>query len=107
MRVLLISVISVFFFASCVSLNTNQTGRSLGANNNSLSTSISYGSTNDIDYGSVADNGKYYFGNIRYQRGMTNKFDIGVTINLSSFIITSLKYQVIGQENHFSHQALD
>jgi hypothetical protein len=85
-------------FQACVSINSNQTGRSLGKGNNSVSGWANYGSAKDIEYYSLWDNDRYIFAEGRYMHGVNEDFDLGVTLNLATFFIVNTKYQVLGSK---------
>jgi hypothetical protein len=86
-------------FSGCVSLDTIQTGRTLGKDKMSLSGSLSHGLSEDIGYFSLFENGSYFFGQTRYMYGVGEKLDLGATVNMASFVIINSKYQVTGTKN--------
>ena len=86
--------------AGCVSLNSHQTGRTIGKDNYSLFGTFNFGTIDSKHYDfAYEDSGRFYIAEIGAFRGLKENLDIGIKVN-SSFHFTGIsKYQFIGNKN--------
>jgi len=89
----------VLFQYSCVSLNTHQSGRTLGKDNFSI-----YGNYNYIDvdssqvYNDLSESRMPVLLEVGMSYGITDKYDMGLKINSSSHATWINKIQIIGNQ---------
>ena len=90
--------------ASCGQLSSFQTGRTLGTGNSSLGAGVLGYGVQDPD-ASGGDLGSTLVPHavIMYQRGLSNRFDLGLKISSGYNVQLHGKFQIIGdQESHFA-----
>lgn len=96
----LIIIFTSFFFSGCLSLSSIQTGRTVGKDNLDAGIYSTYGkySQNSV-LGSASDlDNKMVFG-VKSNYGLTDKMDIGINIDQTTFIAPSIKYQFLGNNS--------
>ncbi len=92
---LLIIIISLGL-ASCISLNSHQTGKTVGKDNYSI-----FGNFNTVHIDSgqyFSDEGYYMIMEIGVYHGLKENFDLGFKVNSYFFITGISKYQFIGNK---------
>lgn len=90
--------IIVLGLVSCVSLNSHQTGRTVGDDNLSIFGNFNFGYPNSYEHSIIEDSGAFYVAEIGTLYGIKENLDLGFKIN-SSFHFTGLsKFQFIGNK---------
>lgn len=89
-----VTAYAVFFLSlsGCVSLNSHQTGRTLGKGNKQQLVSANFGSLNSSSYGRflIVEAGMYW--------GVSEHIDLGLRMNASTLTTGSVKLQVAGDK---------
>ncbi len=94
---LLFSIIA-FGLESCISLNSHQTGRTVGEDNYSVLANFNFGYIDSEQYFTIEDSGAFYIAEIETNYGIKENLDLGLKIN-SSFHFTGVgKLQFIGDK---------
>jgi hypothetical protein len=95
--ILLIILVS-FGLVGCVSLNSHQTGRTVGKDNYSFFGNFNFGYIDSEQYFTIVDSGAFYIAEIGAFHGIKENYDLGLKVN-SSFLFTGIsKFQLIGNQ---------
>jgi len=96
-KIVLYSVI-ILCTSSCMSLNTHQTGRTLGTNNTLAATSFTAGSLNSERYRLFNNSNSFFSAEAGGIMGISENLDIGLKVNLSTHFTMLGKYQFLGNK---------
>ncbi len=94
----LLILIAPSIFVSCVSLNSHQTGRTVGKNNISIFGNFNFGHIDSIQFTSLGNSETFYISEIGAYGGIKDNFDVGIKANTSLQLTGMSKYQFIGDE---------
>ncbi len=94
-----LSILFTVGFGSCITLNSHQTGRTVGYNNNSIITTISFGDNYFEKYFHNKDSKSIYLDDFGVFQGISDNFDIGIKVNSMLTFTGTGKYQFIGDKN--------
>ncbi len=95
---ILLVAIAAFLLGSCVSLNSHQTGRTVGQDNISFLGSFNIGYSDSEQYFAAADSGVFFIGEIGNYYGIGENIDIGLKVNSSLHLTGISKFQIIGDK---------
>lgn len=76
MKLIILIVPSVF--VSCVSLNSHQTGRTIGKNNISVFGNFNFGHIDSVQFTSLDNSEVFFISEIGAYGGVKDNFDIGI-----------------------------
>lgn len=85
----------------CITLKSNQSGRSLGKENARIYAGLAPGKFNENQPFVSVEDGNYQFFYFGFLTGLTEDLDIGFTMNSSLFINFHSKYQFLGTKESF------
>lgn len=94
----LLIIAVTFGLVSCVSLNSHQTGRTVGKDNYSFFGNFNFGYFDSEQYFTIADSGAFYIAEIGAFYGIKENFDLGLKVNSSSHFTGISKFQFIGNK---------
>ena len=94
-RKIAIFIICCSTFYGCVTLNSNQSGRTLGKGKSNFSWDFTGGNMEKPLYTDKKEN---YVTNFGYSRGLTENFDIGLALNSGNSLTIKTKYQFLGNK---------
>lgn len=98
---MLMATAVVLGLASCVSLNSHQTGRTVGKGNHSSLVNFNFGYINSSQYSAIEDSGAFYIAEIGAFHGIGENLDIGLRVNSSSHFTGLCKLQFVGDKESF------
>lgn len=83
---------------SCVSLNSHQSGRTVGKGDYSVFGNVNFGKFDSEQYFTLRDSGLFYIAEVGKFHGLKENFDFGYKINSSLHMTVMGKYQFIGDQ---------
>lgn len=95
----LLMIIISLGLLSCVSLNSHQTGRTVGKDNYSFFGNFNFGRFDSDQYLTMEDSGAFFIAEIGTFYGINQDFDLGLKVNSSSHLTVISKFQLIGDES--------
>jgi len=105
---IIILIILITPISSCVTINSMQSGKTLGNNNAELCLSGTYGNYSPISVFYYEDTvdvnhtiNNFPNAGLRVRYGITNKIDLGLNFDLTTDLGLNLKYQFLGTKTSF------